>query len=292
MKTEKEAKISYWAAHFTTIISVTLVLLLIGIIAMVTVAADSETRRLKEKVELSVVLNDSVSDGAAAQIGRILAAKPYASNVKTITRRQALENWKAETGEDLEALFGVNPLSPEVSFSVKADYVSPVSIGEIRREISAMPDVAEVATPDIDMVEAMNRNIANLTFILSVVALVMIIISFVLINNTVHLTIYSRRFTIHTMQLVGARPGFIRRPFIQNNLLSGLLAGIAASALLAVALAAASRSGIMASVTTVSWVEYGIIAAGLIVIGALICGIAAWIATSRYLRKNYDQLFR
>lgn len=292
MKENKEARISYWAAHLTTIISVTLVLVLIGIIALISVAAAGETRRLKEKIELSVVLNDSVPDTQAYLLRDKISEKPYAKEVTVVTRDEALENWKKDTGEDLEQLFGVNPLSPEVSFTINADYASPSYIASIKKNLSSLPMVAEVATPDIDTVSTMNENIGSLTLILAIIAVVMVSISFVLINNTVHLTIYSRRFTIHTMQLVGATGGFIRRPFISNNILSGLISGCAASAVIAVSLVCAPHSGIMTPAAYISWPVFGIIAAGLILIGAFICGIAAWIATSKYLNKDYDKLFR
>lgn len=292
MKANKEAKISYWAAHLTTIISVTLVLLLIGIIALVSLAAAGETKRLKERIELCVVLNDSVSDNAAQKLVSYIQERPYSKDVTLVTRQQALANWKADTGEDLEALFGVNPLSPEIDFTVKADYASPKSINSISSQLKKLDNVSEVSAPDTEMVEQMNHNIGNLSLILSAIAIVMIVISFVLINNTVHLTIYSRRFSIHTMQLVGATAGFIRRPFILNNILSGVIAGAVAAAIIAVALVLAPSAGMETQTEYINWAYFGIIAAGLVITGALICGVAAWIATARYLHKDYDQLFK
>ena len=125
MKENKEAKISYWAAHLTTIVSVTLVLVIIGLISMISVGAANETRRLKELLEVNVVMDDSVSDASADSLAKVIRTYPYAKDVKVVTKSQALANGKQDTGEDLEALFGVNPLSPEVSFTVKAQYASP-----------------------------------------------------------------------------------------------------------------------------------------------------------------------
>ena len=132
--------------------------------------------------------------------------------------------------EDLETLFGVNPLSPEVSFTVKADYASEASLRKIKAQVEKMGLVEAVAAPDAEMVDTMNTNIEKAAYVLGGIALVLLVISFVLINNTVRPTIYSRRFTIHTMQLVGATNRFIRRPMVGNNLLSGVLAGLIASA--------------------------------------------------------------
>lgn len=292
MKQNKEVKISYWAAHLTTIVSVTLVLLIIGIIALISVSAATETRRLRERLEVSVVMADSVSDAGAAAFAKEIKSAPYANSVDVITREAAMKNWKNDTGEDLEALFGVNPLSPEVTFTVKADYSSEKSLKEIGAQLKNNPDVADVALPDSEMVDSMNRNIERFAVILGAIALVMVIISFVLINNTVHLAVYARRFTIHTMQLVGATNGFIRRPFIVNNMLSGLISGIIAVVALALTLVFAPSGGFAIVGEYISWPVFGIVAAGMIVAGMLICSIAASLATTKYLRQDYDQLFR
>lgn len=292
MKNNKEVKISYWAAHLTTIVSVTLVLVIIGIIALVSAGATSETRRLREKLEVSVVMADSIGDSVTKAIAERIAVQPYALEVKVITKDEALKNWKNDTGEDLEALFGVNPLSPEITFTLKSEYATETELKKIDAFVSAIPGVEATALPDSAMVEAMNRNIERIAVILGIVALVMIIISFVLINNTVHLAIYARRFTIHTMQLVGATNGFIRRPFVNNNMLSGLIAGLLATALIAVGLAAAPQAGFDNLGEYITWQMCAITGVGLVVVGVVLCGIAAWAATSRYLHQDYDELFK
>ncbi len=292
MKNNKEVRISYWAAHLTTVVSVTLVLLIIGIIALITVSAASETRRLRERLEVSVVMADTVSNARAEALAKEIEKSPYALSVGVVSKEAALKIWKADTGEDLEALFGVNPLSPEVAFTVKSGYSSEDSLRVIEKRISGFEGVAGVALPDSAMVESMNRNIERFSIVLGVIALVMVIISFVLINNTVHLAIYARRFTIHTMQLVGATSGFIRSPFVKSNMLSGLLAGLVASAIMAVALVAAPGAGFDNVADYISWPVYGVDAAGMIAVGVLLCGMAAWMATSRYLDKDYGELFR
>ena len=292
MKENKEVKISYWAAHLTTIVSVTLVLLLVGIIALIWLSADAETRRLRERIELSVVMADSIPDSMAKELAARIAGQPYCGKVTFISKEQALRNWTEDTGENLEELFGVNPLSPEVNFSVRADYASVDEIARIRRSLEAVPGVESVAAPDASMVEAMNRNISSLTFILAAVAVIMLVISFVLINNTVHLTIYSRRFSIHTMQLVGATNGFIRRPIVMNNMLSGLLSGVLAAGILALSLWGARGGNVFDVVSFISWPELYAVAGGLVLLGMLLCALAALIASNRYLRKDYDELFK
>lgn len=292
MKNNKEVKISYWAAHLTTIVSVTLVLIIIGIIAIVSLSATNETRRLREKLEVSAVMADTISDSVTKAIAERIEVQPYTLSLKVITKEEALKNWKNDTGEDLEALFGVNPLSPEIAFTIKSDYATEQELQKIEAYVGQIPGVAGVALPDSAMVESMNRNIERFAIILGIVALVMIIISFVLINNTVHLAIYARRFTIHTMQLVGATNGFIRRPFVNNNMLSGLIAGIIATLLTVCALLAAPGAGFREIYDYVSWEQIAVVCGGLIIVGVLLCGLAAWGATSRYLHQDYDDLFR
>lgn len=292
MKGEKDVKISYWAAHITTIVSVALVLILVGVIALITLSGRKESKRLLEQLEVSVILSDSVSDSGAANLTDIISSQPFALEAGYISRQQALNAWKEDTGEDLESLFGVNPLSPEIYFKVNADYSGEVALNEIFNYLKSLPGVEDVAMPDSELVNAMNRNIGSLAAILGVIALVMIIISFVLINNTVHLTVYARRFTIHTMQLVGATNSFIKRPFVVNNLIAGLIAAIIASGILALSLAVAPRLGLDDVAHYIPWWLFAAVAGGMIIAGPFLCGLAAAIATSGYLKKDYDELFR
>lgn len=292
MKRIKEVKLSYWAHHLTTIISVTLVLLLMGIIALIWISADNETRRLKEQIEVSVIMRDSVPEGQTKAITDRLAHAPYARDVRYISRQEALDNWTRDTGENLEELFGVNPLSEEVTFNIKADFATADQMKIISENISKMPGVESVSLPDSSMVEAMNENIGHLTVLLGCVAAMMLLISFVLINNTVHLTIYSRRFLIHTMQLVGATNGFIRRPVILNNMLAGLIAGIGASAIIAIPMAGSSQVGLPDITSYITWVQFAPVAGGMVLAGVLICGLSAWFSATFYLRKDYDRLFK
>lgn len=292
MKNNKEVKISYWAAHLTTTVSVTLVLLLLGIIALTAVSVSNETRRLREQLEVSVITGDSITDARAAEIAKTIAAEPFARNVTVITKEKALANWQKDTGENLETLFGVNPLSPEITFNMPAAYSVPDSVATVGKRLRVIDGVQDVALPDTALVDTLNGTLRNLAIILGIIALVMTVISFVLINNTVHLAIYARRFTIHTMQLVGATNGFIRRPYIANNSLSGLVAGLVSAGILAVALAAAPRGGFDDIAEYIPWPAFGIVAGSMIFVGIAICAIAAWMATSRYLKLRYNELFK
>lgn len=292
MKPQKEVKISNWAAHSTTGVSVTLALLTLGLIALIWIAATSESRRMMEKIEISVVMADNVSDQRAKAISDAIERASFAQNVRLVSRQEALENWKSATGEDLEQVFGVNPLSPEVTFTVPSQYSSVRGIESIRKSVSAVDGVAEVGTPDSRLIEAMNTNIKRLTLGFTILAAIMLVISFVLISNTVRLSIYSKRFTIHTMQLVGATDGFIRRPFILTNTLVGAISGFLAGGLLSAALALGGRMGMADINRLIAWPWMAVVDVSLIIGGGIICALAALLATTRHLRQDYGELFK
>lgn len=292
MKAQKEVKIPNRAAHVTTGISVTLALLTLGIIAMIRIAATAESRRMLEKIEISVILADSIDDRKAMAITDAIANQNFALDTRFITSREAMENWKEATGEDLEKTFGVNPLSPEIAFTVRPGFSSAAGVEKIKNAVAKIDGVADVGAPDGELIESMNQTIRKLTLSLTFLALVMLIISFVLINNTVRLSIYSRRFTIHTMQLVGATNGFIRRPFIWENTVVGVVSGILASAILAFMLLAAPNFGFDVLSGLVSWTSMSVVALTLVATGAVICACASALATTRHLHQDYEDLFR
>ncbi len=288
----KELKISFWASHFTTIVTVTLVLLLGGIISMLWLSANNETRRLKERMELTVILADSIPDSEGVRLANEIKRQPYSGVVRFTSKAEAMKEWSRDTGEDLETLFGVNPLSPEVAFTLKADYSSKAQIARIKKSIESIKGVENVASPEDEMVDAMNQNLALVTMLLGIIAVIMLLITCVLINNTVHLSIYSRRFSIHTMQLVGATNGFIRRPIVLDNLLCGLIAGALASGVTALAIWGARESGVVDVATFLSWRDFGFVGVGMVLAGVLMCVVSSWLSATHYLHKEYDELFR
>lgn len=276
----------------TTGVSVTLALITLGLIAMIWIAAGAESRRMMEKIEISVVMADSVGDNRAMAICDLIKKNTFAHNVRYISSRDALNNWKEATGEDLEHVFGVNPLSPEVVFSLTNEYASVNTIAQIKDGIAKIDGVSEVSAPDSQLIESMNSNIRKLTLGFTVLAAIMLVISFVLINNTVRLSIYSKRFTIHTMQLVGATNGFIRRPFIIANAMVGALSGLVSGGVLSCLLAFCPKMGFAELPSLISWLWMGILDAALIILGAFICALAAALATTRHLRQDYEELFK
>lgn len=290
MSKEKKSKISYFQSNFTSTISVALVLLLLGIIAFLGILANTFSKELKENIGFSVVLQSETTPEQVAAMDKMWKASPYVSDVKFISKEAALQNWQAETGENLVELFGVNPLNAEYEVYVKAEYANLDSLQVIERQLKTITFVDEIAMHKSE-VDAANRNISNVALVLFVIAVLLMLISFVLINNTVRLTVYSRRFLIHTMKLVGAKPGFIRRPFVVSNMLNGLIAAFV-SMLFLLGVYLFLQNIDEALVVSFSALEIVAVFAGLIVLGVLICGLAAFLAADKYIRLSYDDLFK
>ncbi len=282
--------ISTFSAQITATISVALVLLLIGIIAMLGIAAHSITRNIKENIGFDIVLTDTATDAEVNQLKSKWTASPYTASVRYYSKEDALMNWEEETGENLMDVLGINPFSGELEVKVKADYASSDSINKIITPLNSLPYVHEVNV-HTELVDSINRNINSVSLILIIITCALLFISFALINNTVRLTVYSRRFIIHTMKLVGATGSFIRRPFINANVVSGIISALIASAILAGTLyyLQGIDSGIASAIT---WPQAACVFAGILIIGIIICAVAALFATNKYLRLDYDDMFR
>lgn len=289
---EKKGKkgISTFSAQITSTVSVALVLLLLGIISMLGIAARSITTEIRENMGFSVIFSDTATVNNVNSLKKHFSTSPSVSGIIYFSPEDALQKWQEETGEDLVKVLGINPLPGELEVKVKARYASTDSINSMIAPLKKLPYVSEISVHS-DMVDSINHNIKSIALILTIVAAALLFISFALINNTVRLTVYSRRFLIHTMKLVGATGGFIRRPIINSNMLSGLVAAIIADLLLAGALFYLhSADKVIAA--ALPWEEAAWVFAGIIVIGIAICSIASLFATNKYLRSDYDDMFK
>lgn len=287
---KQKSEVSFFNANFTSIMSVALVLFLFGIVALFAIAGTNLTTQIKEKIGFDVVLRDSVSTKDLDQLKQQLNKAPYVSSVKFISKEVALHDWEQETGENLIELLGVNPLSAEFDVRVKAQYASMDSLHKITKTLSNNP-IIESITLQKDLVDSINKNVSNIAIILGAIALVLTIISFALINNTVRLSVYSKRFLIHTMKLVGAKSGFIRKPFILRNVLNGFIAGVVACLFLGLALYYTTE------ITTevnelLNSTEMILVFIGVLLLGMTLCAIAAFFAAGKYIRLDYDSLFK
>lgn len=291
MRKRRKSIISTFSAQITSTISVALVLLVLGIVAFMGVAAHHITTDIKENLGFVVMLDDNISESTINSLKQKWAKAPYVASQQFISAEEALQQESERMGEDiLEMMAGVNPYQPEFEIKVKSQYATPDSIESITASLIGTPGITNIIT-DTTMADEINTTIHNMIIALGIIVLALLLISFVLINNSVRLTIYSKRFIIHTMKLVGATGGFIRRPFLINNIIHGFIASIIAIAIIASAFYYLRTIEYSVS-ESISWIEAGVIFGGLSIIGIIICAISALFATNKYLRTSYDDMFK
>ena len=211
-KSKKKKHNSFFGARLTSTISTSLVLFLLGIIAFMGVMATQLTRYVRENMGFSIVLDENVTDAQVKTLQKRLTAAPYARRVQYISKADALRELYVELGENPEDLLGYNPLRPSFEVKLHSDYADAARLAEIDKTLrSAYPYIENISYQK-DLIELVNDNLRLIGMILAGIAVVMTIISFVLIANTVSLVAYSKRFLLHTMELVGAKPAFMTPP--------------------------------------------------------------------------------
>lgn len=279
-----------WSDYVTSTVSVTLVLFILGLVGVINIAFHGINRQVKEKMGFTVVLADSVAPAEIDSLQAFCRTAPYISEFRYMSADDVMAEETGGESAELVELLGVNPYAPMLEVRLRAEYADVDSIAAIVPRWEAMPTVGEV-TVNTEMIGNLNRNARMVNTVLVIMAAALLLISFVLINNTVRLTVYSRRFLIHTMKLVGAKGSFIRRPFLTVNALQGVVAGVAAGGILA-AIVAYARSWDAALVPLLPWNTVTPVCGALVILGVIICVAAAAVATNRYLRKDYDDMFR
>ena len=292
MATTKK-KISYFSANVTAVISVALVLLLLGMVAVIGVGANGLSEKIKENIGFDISMKEDATEHQIAALRRDIAAAPFTARMKYVSKEDALEVWREETGEDLMAVLGFNPLTAEIEVHVRSDYSDVASIDRIAAGLKQKYTAIESVTTHRENIEAINRTLTQTALVLGVAAAAMLIISLALINNTVRMTIYSKRFLIHTMKLVGATPGFIRRPIVVSCMINGIIAAFVAVGLLSALLYYLSLDSLAGEAVreAVPLEAVGATAAAMVVLGALLCCATAFFAANKYIRLDYDRLF-
>ena len=292
MATTKK-KISYFSANVTAVISVALVLLLLGIVAVIGVGANGLSEKIKENIGFDISMKEDATEHQIAALRRDIAAAPFTARMKYVSKEDALEVWREETGEDLMAVLGFNPLTAEIEVHVRSNYSDVASIDRIAAGLKQKYTAIESVTTHRENIEAINRTLTQTAFVLGVAAAAMLIISLALINNTVRMTIYSKRFLIHTMKLVGATPGFIRRPIVVSCMINGIIAAFVAVGLLSALLYYLGLDSLAGEAVreAVPIEAVGATAAAMVVLGALLCCATAFFAANKYIRLDYDRLF-
>ena len=276
-------------AWLSTVISISLVLLLVGVAGLLVANARSVSDYFKENMQVSVLMKQEVGDDEAMEYVSELDALPFIKSTVFVSREQGAKEMTDLLGEDFLNVFEAAPIPVSVDVTLKADYVSSDSLEVVKKEIMNSPLVDEVVYQQ-SLVDRLNTNLRKISMVLGVFIVLLLFISFVLINNTVRLNVFSRRFTIHTMKLVGATKAFIRAPFMIQAVFQGLFSALLATLML-VGILFFVRSE-FARLFEVFRLDLLLIVIGVEVLaGVLICVVSTALVVGRLVSLSKDELY-
>ena len=273
----------------TSSISTTLVLLLLGMVVFFVLSTNNLSTYVRENIGISVLVSDDMKEPEALKFQKTLNEKSYVKESVYISKEQALKEQTEAMGTDPAEFLGYNPFTASIEIKLNAQYANSDSIAWIEKEILTNKKVMEVSYPQ-NLIDSVNRNIQKVSIFLLGLAALLTLISFALINNTIRLAIYSKRFLIHTMKLVGASWSFIRRPFLVRNVWIGVLAGIMADAiLLGMAYMLVKYEPQLIEIITPNALL--VVMASVFVFGLAITFLCAYISINKYLRMKASALY-
>ena len=276
-------------AYLSSVISISLVLMLVGVARLLLVNAKSVSDYFKENMQVSVIMKQYVTEDAAMDFKKELEKAPYIKTSVYVSREQGEREMKELLGEDFLNVFEASPIPVSIMVTLTADYVTADSLDVVKADISRSALVEDVSYQR-SLVDTLNANLSKISIFISVFIALLLFISFVLINNTVRLSVYSRRFTIHTMKLVGATRSFIRAPFLLQAAFQGIFAAfIAIIALLGMLFLLKSQFD---ELFRIFQLDMLLLVMGIILsAGLLICLVSTWFVVNRLLSLNKDDLY-
>jgi len=276
--------------YISTIFSITLVLLMLGILGLILVHAKNLSNYVKENIVLNIIVDEGAKEADVLQFQKELNANPAVKQTQYVNKELAAKNLTQDLGEDFVNFLGYNPLLSTVDVYLKADYANNKSIDALKANLSKNPVVKEVIYQS-SLIDMVNKNINTIGLIVLGFAAILLVISIALINNTIRLAIFSQRFLIKSMQLVGATKNFIRKPFILLAMLHGLIASFIAIIILLGLLYYAQKE-IPEIVILRNYTEFGFVLLFLVGTGILITALSTTFAVSKYLRLKIYDLYR
>lgn len=288
-KIEKYQQNRLRSSYLYVVLSIALVLFVLGLLGILVLQSNVLAKHFKEQVSMNIFLNDDISKTEIQKFQKKLTEKEYVKSIHYISKDSAAQMMEQELGEDFLQFLGTNPLKQTLEMHLKSEYVTLDSVAKIRKDIGTNPHIYEISYDEIH-IDKLDRNIEKITLWVLVLSGILTMIAVLLINSTIRLSIYSKRFTIKTMQMVGATKNFIRKPFI----ITGIKLGIAGSVLAIIALyilAMYFEKQIPDVKITQQYDILAIVFGGILILGIIITGISTYFATRRFLNLRTEELY-
>lgn len=285
----KQQRRSLFGSYFSMTLSISLVLFLFGLLGLLLINAQRLSDYVMENIGVTLILKDDAREVDVIKLQKTLEATDYIKTTRFVDKETAAKELKTELGEDFVGFLGYNPLLSSIDVKVFAEYSNPDSLALLEKQFLANPEVQEVYYQR-NLVKQLNSNVKKISLILLALGGLMFVIFTALINNTIRLSIYSKRFIINTMQLVGATRPFIRWPFIAKGILHGIYGAIIACFML-LAIFFSYQVELKDFINFQNSATLGLLVIGIFVFGILISGFSTYFAVNKFLRLKFDQLF-
>lgn len=276
-------------SYLTTTISISMVLFLIGMLGVVLLNAERLAKYVRENIGFTLVLKDDIQENEIADLLKSLKTANFVKEAEYIDKATAAERLKNELGEDFTGFLGYNPLLSSIDVKLLADFATPEQLVILEKKLMEFPQVKEVSYQH-DMVNIINENVKKIGFILVFFSVLLLVIFFALINNTIRISIYSQRFIINTMLLVGATDRFIRAPFVRQSIKYGLIGALAANVLLFI-LMMSYASELTGIINLDDFTIFGFVFVTVMFLGVLISWSSTYMAVNKFIRLKFDELF-
>jgi cell division transport system permease protein len=277
------------SSRLSTIVSITLVLFLLGTLSVLLLHANKLSDYLKENIEISLVIQPDADSLTVNELYQRVKSTNYVKEVTLISKEQAAEELKKELGEDFVTFLGYNPLYPSINMRLRSDFADTQTIESFISSVKSNPAVKEVQY-QASLVESLNRNVKTISWILVGFSILLTLVAVALINNTIRISLYAKRLLIKSMLLVGATKGFIRKPFLINSVVNGIIGAVAAIGLLT-ALFYFGEQKIPELSLIRDMQLMGIVAGLLVFLGIFLSLICTLFAVNKYLRYRTEDLY-
>lgn len=287
---EQASKKGIKTFYISTIFSISLVLLMVGLLGLIVLHAKNLSNFVKENIVLNIILDEQAKDADIFKLQKEIEKNPAIKDTEYISKELAARNLSKDLGEDFIKFLGYNPLTASIDVYLKAEYATNDEIQKFTRKLKSKDFVKEVVYQE-SLVDLVNQNLRSISLIIVVFGATLLLIAVALINNTIRLAMYSQRFIIRSMQLVGATRGFIRKPFVLTGILHGLLGALISIAILVGTLFLA-RNEVPDLIILEDYTEFAILFFGIISMGILISFFSTFFAVNKYLNQHIDDLYK